>query len=89
MELRQVSHNDVTMSAPSEELLNRISVYTDQGIKNNTQDEAVRVAGENSDFGISDLFEAIEAGNYPSWTIYFQVMDPKTAEKFKCRLLLG
>ncbi|ETW79350.1 catalase [Heterobasidion irregulare TC 32-1] len=61
----------------------KISAYTDQGIKNNTQDEAVRVAGENSDFGISDLFEAIEAGNYPSWTIYFQVMDPKTAEKFK------
>lgn len=58
----------------------------DQGVRNNTQDEAIRVAGENADFGISDLYEAIETGDYPSWTVYFQIMDPKRAETFKCKI---
>jgi catalase len=53
---------------------------------NNTNDEAIVQAGQNSDFGVQDLFEAIEAGNYPSWTIYWQTMTPQEAENFKCLL---
>ncbi|KAH7923317.1 catalase-domain-containing protein [Leucogyrophana mollusca] len=61
----------------------KISAYTDQGIKNNTNSESIVQAGVNADFGVQDLFDAIEAGDYPSWTIYFQVMEPKDAETFK------
>ncbi|KXN88045.1 Catalase [Leucoagaricus sp. SymC.cos] len=61
----------------------KISAISDQGIKNNTQDEATVVAGVNADFGITDLWDAIEAGDYPSWTVYFQAMTPAEAEKFK------
>lgn len=31
---------------------------------------ATRLAGENPDYGTQSLFEAIESGNYPSWTVY-------------------
>ena len=40
--------------------------------------------GSNPDFGTQDLFEAIEAKNYPSWTVYIQALSPKAAETFKC-----
>lgn len=38
----------------------------------------------DADFGLTDLYENIEAGNYPSWTVNFQVLTPAEAEKFKC-----
>ena len=31
---------------------------------------AVRLSGENPDYGIQALFEAIENKRYPSWTVY-------------------
>lgn len=42
------------------------------------------LAGTDPDFGTRDLFEAIERGDYPSWTVYIQAMAPKDAENFKC-----
>jgi len=31
---------------------------------------ATRLAGDNPDYGTQQLFEDIEAGNFPSWTVY-------------------
>ena len=31
---------------------------------------AGRLAGENPDYGIEKLFNDIENGNYPTWTVY-------------------
>ncbi|EGN97113.1 hypothetical protein SERLA73DRAFT_161314 [Serpula lacrymans var. lacrymans S7.3] len=61
----------------------KISAYTDQGVKNNTEAEAVLQAGQNPDFGVQDLFDSIEAGDFPSWTVYFQTMTPAQAEAYK------
>lgn len=58
---------------------------SDQGIKNNTQAEATKMAGENPDFGSTDLWDAIERGEFPSWTVYWQAMNATQAEKFKCK----
>jgi len=30
------------------------------------------------------LFEAIEAGDFPSWTVFIQTLSPEEAETFKC-----
>lgn len=30
---------------------------------------------------------SVESGNYPSWTVMFQVMTPADAEKYKCAIL--
>lgn len=37
-----------------------------------TLDDATagKLAGENPDYGIESLFNAIEAGDYPTWTVY-------------------
>jgi len=51
---------------------------TDQGIKNLTREEATRISGENPDHATCDLYEAIEQGEFPSWTLEMQIM---TAEE--------
>jgi catalase len=65
----------------------KFTAYTDQGIKNHTLAEANILAGTNPDFSTQDLFEAIESKNYPSWTIYIQVMSPSAARTFKYNVL--
>ncbi|KAI9727069.1 MAG: hypothetical protein M1834_008537 [Cirrosporium novae-zelandiae] len=56
---------------------------TNQGIKTLAQDEAVKLAGEHPDHHTEDLFTAIERGDYPSWTLYIQVMSPSEAESYR------
>lgn len=66
----------------------RTIAVTDQGIMNNTNAEAIVQAGVSPDFGVQDLYDSIAAGDYPSWTIYWQIMTPQQAENYKC-LMLG
>lgn len=47
---------------------------TDQGIQNIPTDEAARIAGEDPDYHTNDLHDAIERKEYPSWTVYAQIM---------------
>lgn len=44
------------------------------GIENLTQSEADRIAGLDGDYYVRDLYNAIEKGNYPSWSFYIQVI---------------
>ncbi|GAA5823474.1 hypothetical protein JCM11251_000645 [Rhodosporidiobolus azoricus] len=60
---------------------------SDQGIKNLTQEEATKLAGENPDHSTQDLFDAIERGEHPSWTLYVQTMTPKQAEEFEFNIV--
>ena len=50
---------------------------TDQGIKNLNREEATRLSGENPDHATCDLYEAIEQGDFPSWTLEMQIMKAK------------
>lgn len=61
----------------------KIHIKPDLGAKNLTREEATKTAGENPDYLIQDLFEAIENGEYPKWTIYAQIMEPDQAENFR------
>jgi catalase len=56
---------------------------TDQGIENNTAAEAGRVAGENPEHHQQDLYDAIEAGEHPSWTMKVQVMPAADAAGYR------
>ena len=38
------------------------------------------MAGEDPDYSIRDLYNAIESKNFPSWTLYIQVMTFEQAE---------
>ncbi|SPB52348.1 unnamed protein product [Aspergillus niger] len=61
----------------------KFHIKTTQGVKNLTKEESVRLAGENPDFLIQDLFEAIERKDYPTWNVYVQVMSPDQAENYR------
>jgi catalase len=45
-------------------------------------EDAVRLAGEEPDYHVKDMFNAIEKGDFPTWTMCLQVMDPKEAETY-------
>ncbi|KAG1462964.1 hypothetical protein G6F56_005398 [Rhizopus delemar] len=56
---------------------------TDQGIKNLKASKAGELAGSDPDYATRDLFNAIERGEYPSWSVYVQVMNPEDATKYR------
>lgn len=41
------------------------------------------MAGKNPDFLIQDMFDAIERGEYPTWTVFAQIMEPAQAENYR------
>jgi len=55
---------------------------TDQGIKNLVREESLRLSGEDPNHATRDLYEAIERGDYPSWTLEMQILTPEEAKDF-------
>ena len=51
-----------------------------QGVQSTCWDEAVKIAGADPDFHRRDLFEAIEAGDFPEWELGIQAFDQKFAD---------
>ncbi|MFF4601581.1 catalase [Streptomyces sp. NPDC001339] len=56
---------------------------TDQGIRNLTQGEADKLAGEDPDSHQRDLREAIERGEFPTWTVQVQIMPAAEAAAYR------
>jgi len=56
---------------------------TDQGIEFLTQNEADHMVSVDTDYHTRDLFEAIERGENPSWTLYLQIMPFQDAEDYR------
>ncbi|MGY0611367.1 catalase [Luteimonas sp. A501] len=54
---------------------------TQQGIKNLSDAEAVDIIGNDRESHQRDLYDAIERGEFPKWTLYIQVMPEAEAEK--------
>lgn len=54
-----------------------------QGIKNFTDAEANKMAGENPDFAQEDLVNAIDNKDFPKWKLYIQVMTEEQAQEFR------
>jgi catalase len=50
-------------------------------------DEAVKIAGADSDFHRRDLWEAIEAGEFPEWELGLQIFSEEQAESFSFDVL--
>lgn len=61
----------------------QVHLKTDQGNKTFTNEEAGKMASGNPDWHTQDLFEAIKRGEFPSWTVYVQVLTPEQAEKLR------
>jgi len=56
---------------------------TDQKIKNLTLEESTRLSGEDPDHAMRDLYQAIEGGDHPSWTLEMQIMTPEQAQDYR------
>ncbi|GAE46979.1 catalase [Mesobacillus boroniphilus JCM 21738] len=56
---------------------------TEQGVKNLAADVAAKIAGENPDYHTEDLFNAIEAGDFPAWKLYVQIMPLEDANTYR------
>lgn len=61
----------------------KIHLVTDQGIKTFSSEESTKMSGVNPNHNLQDLFESIEKGGFPSWTVYVQVMTAEEAEKYR------
>ena len=54
-----------------------------QGVHNFTDAEAEEMAGKNADYLREDLYNAIEAGDFPKWDVYVQIMPFEDAENYR------
>jgi catalase len=77
------SHTYMWVNAGGDKFWVKYHFKTDQGIDFLTQDEADQLAGENGDAHRQDLFEAIRDGDFPSWTLYMQIMPFEEAKTYR------
>ena len=75
------SHTYSFLNARDERHWVKFHFKTKQGIKCFTGPEADAMRGVDPDQATRDLFEAIETGDCPKWTLYVQVMPEADAEK--------
>lgn len=57
------------------------------GVHSLLWDEAQKISGLDPDFHRRDLWEAIEAGQYPEWELGVQIVEEKDEQKFEFDLL--
>ncbi|MGF6394379.1 catalase [Pseudomonas plecoglossicida] len=73
------SHTYSLINAQGERTWVKWHFKTQQGIKNLAPAEAARLAGTEPDYAQRDLFEAIERGDFPRWSVCIQVMSEAEA----------
>ncbi|MDN5871049.1 MAG: catalase [Nitrococcus sp.] len=77
------SHTYMWVNAQGEKYWVKYHFKTDQGIDFLTQEEADHLAGADGDFHQRDLYQAIERGEHPSWTLFMQIMPFAEAESYR------
>jgi catalase len=75
------SHTFSMINAKNERVWVKFHLVTEQGIKNLTDAEAEAIIGKDRDSHQRDLYESIERGEFPQWTMFIQVMTMEEAEK--------
>lgn len=73
------SHTFSFINAANERHWVKFHFKSQQGIKNLTDAEAEAVIGKDRESHQRDLFESIEQGDYPKWTLYVQIMPEQEA----------
>lgn len=77
------SHTFSFVNADNERYWVKFHFRTQQGIENLTDEEAAKVVAEDRESSQKDLFDAIERGDYPKWTLYVQIMPEADAENYR------
>ncbi|HZL17631.1 MAG TPA: catalase [Polyangia bacterium] len=77
------SHTFSLINAAGERSFVKYHFKTKQGIRNLSPSRAMELAGSDPGHAQRDLFEAIERGDHPRWTMYIQVMSEAEAAAAK------
>ncbi|HIG75868.1 MAG TPA: catalase [Bacteroidetes bacterium] len=77
------SHTYSMVNAEGERVWVKFHFKTDQGIECLTNEEAAALIAQDRESHQRDLWEAIDNGDFPSWTLYIQVMTQEQADEFK------
>ncbi|MEG0156568.1 MAG: catalase, partial [Anaerovoracaceae bacterium] len=77
------SHTYSLYNDKNERVWVKFHLKTQQGIKNLTNEEAAEIVAKDRESHQRDLFNAIEQGDFPKWTMYFQIMTEKEAMEYK------
>jgi catalase len=77
------SHTYMWVNADNDRFWVRYHFKTDQGIEFLTQAEADELAGIDGDFHRRDLWDAIERGDHPSWSLKVQIMPFDEAKTYR------
>ena len=76
-------HTYMWVNATGEKVWVRYHFITDQGIENFTQADADQMTSIDTDYHTRDLFESIERGEFPSWTLKMQIMPYEEAKTYR------
>ncbi|MFT4175795.1 MAG: catalase [Luteolibacter sp.] len=74
------SHTYSLLNAAGERFWVKFHFKTRQGIKTMTNREGEQVIAKDRESSQKDLYEAIEAGNFPQWDMKIQIMPEEDAE---------
>jgi catalase len=55
--------------------------------RNFTADEAAKISGDNDAWSTKELFDTIESGDYPSWTVGIATMTEEEAANYRYDIL--
>lgn len=77
------SHTFKWVNAEGEAVWVKYHFRTNQGVKNLDVKLATELAGTNPDYHTEDLFNAIEEGDFPSWTLFVQIMPLEDANTYR------
>jgi catalase len=75
------SHTFSFINAANERHWVKFHFKSQQGIRNLTDAEAEAIIGRDRESHQRDLYESIERGEFPKWTLYVQVMPERDAAK--------
>jgi catalase len=77
------SHTYSFINADGERSWVKFHFRTQQGIENLTDAEAEQMVGRDRETHQRDLFESIERGDFPRWTMFIQTMTDAQARAFR------
>ena len=77
------SHTYMWVNESGEKFWVRYHFLSDQGVENLSNEEAENLAGSDADAHRRDLFDAIESGEFPSWTLSVQIMPYDEAKDYR------
>ncbi|MFW0120775.1 catalase [Rothia sp. CCM 9419] len=77
------SHTFQWINAEGERFWVKYHFKTNQGNDFLTAQEAEELAGKDADYHRRDLFESIDRGEFPSWTLHVQIMPYEDAKNYR------